>query len=294
MSERRRNTLHAYLFLLPLLTLVAAFILLPVLATAFNSLFRDISYQPRRFVGLGNFLALAERAEFRHAVWFTCAFSAVAVTLEAIFGLGFALLLNESFRGRGMLRTVILVPWAIPTIVSAKIWKLMFDYSYGVLNSIVTSLGLCDDRVNWLGAPATAFWALVAAEVWKTTPFMVIILLAGLQAIPKDLYEQAAVDGARAGRRFWHVTLPVVRPVLTIALIFRTIDSLRIFDLVYVLTGGGPGGATQTLSMLGYTYYSNNRFGRGSAVSVVTFLVVLLVTLVYVRAGRFREALSET
>lgn len=294
MRERHRNALNAYLLLFPLLLLVAAFILFPVLATTVNSLFRDVSYMPRRFVGLDNFTHLMAQAEFRQAVRFTCLFTAVAVVLEAVFGMGFALLLNESFRGRGALRTVILIPWAIPTIVSAKIWTLIFDYSYGVLNTVVLALGLSADRINWLGTSIMAFWSLVVAEVWKTTPFMVIILLAGLQAIPRDLYEQAEVDGARVWGRFRNVTLPMVRPVLTIALVFRTIDSLRIFDLVYVLTGGGPGGDTQTLSMLGYTYYRNNSFGRGSAVSLVTFLIVFLVTLAYIHAGRFREALSET
>lgn len=289
----KREVANAYLFLLPLLGLVFAFVLFPVLATSYNSLFRDVTYLPRAFVGARNYADLFTNADFYRAARFTLLFTAVAVILEAFFGMMFALLLNESFCGRGLLRTVVLIPWAIPTIVSAKIWKLIFDYTYGVLNFIVVTLGFSADKVNWLGSSLAAFWSLVIAEVWKTTPFMVLILLAGLQAIPQDVYKQAQVDGAGIGTRLWRITLPLVRPVLTIALIFRTIDSLRIFDLVYVLTGGGPGGATKTLSMLGFEYYSNDAFGRGSAVSVITFLIVFFVTLLYVRAGRFEESLKK-
>ncbi|MBD3393957.1 MAG: ABC transporter permease subunit [Chitinivibrionales bacterium] len=289
----RKETRDAYLFLLPLLALVIVFVLFPVLATSLNSLFRDVTYLARKFVGLSNYASLAADFDFQRAARFTCLFTAAAVFFEAVLGLVFALLLNESFRGRGLLRTVVLIPWAIPTIVSAKIWKLIFDYTYGVLNFIVLALGLSSEKINWLGSSISAFWSLVAAEVWKTTPFMVLILLAGLQAIPREVYQQAQIDGARMGRRLWRITLPLVWPVLTIALIFRTIDSLRIFDLVYVLTGGGPGGSTKTLSMLGFEYYSNDSFGRGSAVSVITFLLVFAVTIAYIKLGRFERSLKK-
>jgi multiple sugar transport system permease protein len=288
-----KEVINAYLFLLPLIGLVFAFVLFPVLATSFNSLFRDVTYLPREFVGFRNYADLFSNADFLRAMRFTLIFTLTAVILEAFLGMMFALLLNESFKGRGLLRTVVLIPWAIPTIVSAKIWKLIFDYTYGVLNFLVLTLGLSSDKINWLGSSIAAFWSLVIAEVWKTTPFMVLILLAGLQAIPRDVYKQAQVDGAGIGKRLWRITFPLIRPVLTIALIFRTIDSLRIFDLVYVLTGGGPGGATKTLSMLGFEYYSHDSFGRGSAVSVITFLIVFIVTLFYVRAGRFEESLKK-
>ncbi len=283
----------AYLFLAPALVAVALFVLLPVLGTFWNSFFRDVSFMPRRFIGLSNFSQLLGHAEFWRALLFTLLFTVVTVAFEALFGIAFALLLDLRFAGRGWLRTVILIPWAIPTIVSAKTWKLVFDYTYGVLNVLVTSAGLSDVKINWLGTSCNAFWALVIAEVWKTTPFMVIILLAGLQAIPEDIYRQARIDGARMWQRFWTMTLPLLRPVLVIALVFRTIDSLRVFDLIFVLTGGGPGGGTTSLSVLGYQYFTTDRFGMGSAVSLVTFAVAMGATMLYVKAGRFRDSLEQ-
>jgi multiple sugar transport system permease protein len=288
----RREVRSAYAFLLPALLAVALFVLLPVLGTFWSSFFRDVSYLPRKWVGLDNFATVLSSGQFWRALRFTLVFTAVAVALEAVIGLGFALLLHQSFRGRGILRTIILIPWAIPTIVSAKVWKLVFEYTYGVLNVIVTGAGLSDVKINWLGTTFNAFWALVTAEVWKTTPFMVIILLAGLQAVPDDIYRQARVDGARMLRRFWAMTLPLLRPVLVIALVFRTIDSLRIFDLVFVLTGGGPGGGTTTLSVMGFEYFTNDRFGLGSTVSLITFAIAMAVTVLYVKVGRFRESIE--
>lgn len=288
-----REVRSAYLFLLPALLAVALFVLFPVVGTLWTSFFRDVSYLPRKFIGVENFYRLVADPRFWGAMRFTLLFTAVAVASEALVGLGFAVLLHQKFRGRGILRTVILIPWAIPTIVSAKVWKLVFEYSYGVLNVLVTSVGLSEAKINWLGTSGAAFWALVVAEVWKTTPFMVIILLAGLQAVPDDIYRQAQVDGARMWRRFWTMTLPLLRPVLVIALVFRTIDSLRIFDLVFVLTGGGPGGGTTTLSVMGFEYFTSDRFGMGSAVSLLTFVIAMAVTLVYIRVGRFSESLKQ-
>ena len=287
-----REALNAYLFLIPVLFITTLFVLIPVFGTFWGSLFRDVTYLPKKFIGIQNFLYILGNADFWRALRFTLVFTVTAVVLETFFGMLFALLLNETFKGRVFLRTVILIPWAIPTIVSAKVWKLIFDYTYGILNFLVVNLGFSGDKINWLGSPFAAFWSLITAEVWKTTPFVVIILLAGLQAIPQDLYQQAKVDGAGIFKRFRTITLILIQPVLIIALIFRTIDSLRIFDLVYVLTGGGPGGSTKPLSMLGFEMYTNDLFGKGSTVSIITFCIVFIITIVYLKAGRFRERLS--
>ena len=211
---------------------------------------------------------------------------------KTVRGIIFALLLNEAFPGRNFLRVVVLIPWAIPTIVSARTCQLICEYGFGVMNFLVVNLCIAPERINWMGTGFGAFWALVLADVWKTTPFVLLILLAGLQAIPEDLYQQAKVDGAGLIRRLSKITLPMLKPVLVIALIFRTIDSLRMFDLVYVLTGGGPGGSTRTLSYLGFEAFANDSFGRGSTVSVVTFMLSLAVTLIYLRAGKFSEQLK--
>jgi len=282
----------ALVFILPLALTVFVFICLPVMGTFWNSLFRDVSYLPKMWVGFQNYGKVFKDPNFFPALFFTLAFSIVAVTLETFFGLLFALLLNESFPGRTFLRAIILIPWAIPTIVSAKVWKLVYEYSYGVMNVLVCGLGLSGEKINWLGTSGGAFWALIFADVWKTPPFVVLLVLAGLQAIPEDLYKQAMIDGAGLWRRFYKITLPLVLPVLLVSMIFRTIDSLRMFDLVYVLTGGGPGGSTQTLSFLGYRYFVNDRFGLGSTVSVITFGISFAVTLLYLKFGKFRERLK--
>ncbi|MBD3346103.1 MAG: ABC transporter permease subunit [Chitinivibrionales bacterium] len=293
MNYHRKEIQTAYILLLPVICIVALFILLPVIGALYNSFFRDVTYLPKKFIGIENFIWLLSNPDFHRALLFTLLFTCAAVVLETLLGLLFALMLNESFKGRGYLRTIILVPWAIPTIVSAKIWNIIFNYSYGVLNYIVISTGLVPERINWLGTSSAAFAALVIAEVWKTTPFMVLIILAGLQAIPQELYYQARIDGAGVFKRFFAITLIMIRPVLVIALIFRTIDSLRIFDLVYVLTGGGPGGSTRTLSMLGFENYLADSFGRGSAISIATFLVVFGITLFYIRAGKFSQSIRQ-
>ncbi|MEW6712442.1 MAG: sugar ABC transporter permease, partial [Candidatus Riflebacteria bacterium] len=251
-SYEKAEVRTAWLFVLPLMLIVGVFIVLPVIGTIFNSFFLDVSFLPRRFIGLKNYIDLLGSPDFLQALRFTFAYAVAAVSLEAVFGVMFAVLLNEAFVGRGFLRVVILIPWAIPTIVSARTWQLIYEYNYGIMNYLVVAMGISAERINWMGTEFGAFWALVFADVWKTTPFVVLILLAGLQAIPEDLYQQAKVDGAGMFKRFFCITLPLLKPVLVIALIFRTIDSLRMFDLVYVLTGGGPGGATRTLSYLGY------------------------------------------
>ncbi|MFP4162856.1 MAG: carbohydrate ABC transporter permease [Chitinispirillaceae bacterium] len=287
----KREVATAFLFIAPVLIVTISFILIPILGTCYKSLFRDVAFLPETFIGLKNYSQLFSSGAFWRATGFTLLFTAAAVLLEISAGLLFALLLNETFPARKMLRAAILIPWAIPTVIAGRTWQIMYQYSYGVINYSITRLGI-SENVNWLGNAASAFWAIVIADVWKTTPFVVIILLAGLQAIPKDIYLQAKVDGASMVRRFVKITLPLLSPVIVVALIFRTIDSLRIFDLVYVLTGGGPGGKTQTLSYLGFRYFNNDQFGLGSAVSVIMFLISFIITLVYIHSGKFHKSIG--
>jgi multiple sugar transport system permease protein len=278
--------------MLPVIAVTTIFILVPVIGTIITSLHKDVSYLPLQFVGLDNYIKIFSSSGFWSAAGFTILFSAAAVAIELILGLIFALLLNETFPGRGYLRAVVLIPWAIPTIISSRIWELMYQYTYGVINWLVVNIGLSDEKISWLGDAVSAFWGLVIADSWKMTPFVVIILLAGLQAIPEEIYKQSKIDGAKMLKRFYRMTLPLLRPVLTIALIFRTIDSFRVFGLIYVLTGGGPGGTTKSLSILGFEYFSNDQFGMGSAVSFITFIFAFLITLLYLKAGRFQEDLK--
>ncbi len=289
---RDGETHTAWAFTLPLVLLVLVFILLPVAGTLVTSLYRDVSFLPERFVGGRNYLRLLHDPLFWQSLRFTLLFVAVSVALELVIGLAFALLLNEAVPGRGLLRVVVLIPWAVPIAVSGRVWELVYNYDFGLLNALLQAAGLADTPVNWLGSSAGAFAALVISDVWKTTPFMTIILLAGLATLPRDLYHQAMVDGTHFVQRFRHLTLPLLRPIIVVALLFRTIDAIRIFDLIYVLTGGGPGGATTSLSLYAFRYYVSGDFGYGSALSLVVFLLAGLLAVGYIRAGRFKEVLG--
>jgi len=280
---------EAVLFTLPLVLFISLFILVPVLATFWNSLWQDVSFIPRRFLGFENFLRLFSDRQFWQATTFTILFPMVSVTLEMIIGMIIALVLNERFRYRGIVRGIALIPWAIPSVIGARIWQLIYRYDYGVANYVLTKIGLAP--VNWLGSPLGAFLSLVFADVWRTTPFVAIILLAGLQIVPQELYRQAQVDGAHLHQRFLKITLPLIKPVVIVALLFRTIDAIRVFDIIYVITGGGPGGFTTSLSLHGYKYFLLGDFGYGSSVSVILFVIAFLVALLYIKMGKFREAL---
>lgn len=276
-----------YAFLLPLSVFVAAFVIVPVIGTIAGSLMQDVTFLPKRFAGTDNYRALLTDPGFWQSLRFTCLFTLISVPLELLLGLVFALLLARPSPVRGLLRACVLIPWAIPAAVSGRAFQLIYNYHYGLANHLVKTFGLADRPVSWLGTPAGAFASLVTADAWKTTPFVAIILLAGLSGIPRDLYLQAEIDRAGFLRRFTRVTLPLLSPVLVVALLFRTIDALRVFDLVFVLTGGGPGGSTSSLSLYGYDYFLGGDFGYGSAVSVVLFLIALGLSVTYVRVGRF-------
>jgi multiple sugar transport system permease protein len=203
----------------------------------------------------------------------TGVFTVASVTLEFLLGLGIALVLNQSFRGRGALRAIAILPWALPTALMGLVWAWIFNDQYGVWNDILLRLGLIKTGVNWLGEPRLAMLSVIAADVWKTTPFVSILLLAGLQSIPEDLYEAYALDGATAWQSFRNITLPLLLPQILIALLFRFAQAFGAFDLIQILTAGGPAGATETVSL--YIYSTVMRyldFGYGATLVVVTFL----------------------
>jgi multiple sugar transport system permease protein len=278
--------------MLPLVAVIVLFIVIPILGTFWTSLFRDVTYLPTKFAYLSNYSRLLIDSDFWRSFRFTMLFVATAIPLEMALGMVFALILNERLKMRNALRATVLIPWAVPTIVAARTWELIYNYGYGLANYLVTLFGLSDAPINWLGSPASAFFALVLADVWKTTPFVAIILLAGLQTIPEEIYEQARVDGTNFLQRFLKLTLPMLRPVIAVALIFRTIDTIRILDLIYVVTGGGPGGSTTSLSLYGYRYFNEGDFGYGSAVAVVAFVIAFLLSVSYLRVGGFGRAME--
>ncbi|HKK19949.1 MAG TPA: sugar ABC transporter permease [candidate division Zixibacteria bacterium] len=267
-------------------------ILLPVIGTLITSFYRDVAFMPRALTFPDNYVRLFADSRFWQSVRFTLLFTLLSVSIELILGLLFALLLNEALPGRGLLRIMLLLPWAIPNAVSARVWELIYNYQFGILNYLLMTLGLVSHPVNWLGTQSGAMLAVLAADIWKMTPFVAIILLAGLSAIPREIYSQAMIDGAGMRQRFFHVTLKLIKPALVVAVLFRTVDSIRVFDLLYVLTGGGPGGGTTSLSLYAYKYYVSGDLGYGSAMSVVVFLIAFGLSLVYIRLGRFREAVQ--
>ncbi len=287
-----KDLLSSYLFLIPSAIFVILFILIPIIGTIIDSAFQDVTFKPYKFIFLENYADLFRDSGFWQSLKFSVLFVFVSVPFELLLGLIFALLLNGIKRYRGIVWAAVLIPWAIPSAVSARTWELIYNYNYGLANFFMTGLGLSGSPISWLGTSLGAFLSVVLADAWKTTPFVTIILLAGLQTIPEELREQYRSDGASFVQGFFRVILPLLKPVIVVALLFRTIDALRIFDVIYVLTGGGPGGATTSLSIFGYNYYINGDFGYGSAISIILFIIALALSIFYVRMSRFSAGLQ--
>jgi multiple sugar transport system permease protein len=291
-SEERRL---AALLLTPAMAVIALVAAYPIGYAIWLSLTEYSVRVPGkwRFVGFDNYTEAFASSEFWEAVRNTFLFTGVSVTLELVIGLGMALAMHEAFRGRGLLRTVVLVPWAVLTVVSAITWRTLFEPQLGLAPQIFDAIGIGGDIV-WLGQEGYAMAVMILADVWKTAPFMALLLLAGLQVIPDDVYDAAKVDGATAWQRFRRITVPLLVPAILVALIFRTLDALRIFDLPYVLTGGSNG--TTTLSLIAHQELTANRLiGYGSALSILTFVIVMAVSFIYIRTvgGNIRSLAEE-
>jgi len=282
-----RETRLAWLLMTPTLALLAVMALGPLVATIWESLFSHdlrLPWLGRTFIGLGNYTEAASDARFRQALAHTVGFTVTTVAIELVLGLLLALMLDALVRFRGLARVLVLLPWALPTVVAALIWRLMFADQAAPAAELLDWVVPGSSRVDWLAGPQSAWVPIVLAEVWKTTPFMALLLLAGLQGIDRTLDDAARLDGASALQRFRHITLPLLRPAIVVALIFRTLDALRVFDLVFVLTGGGPGTSTEVVSMYAFTSLLQNlRFGYGSALSVIVFVIGFSLALGYVR-----------
>lgn len=276
----------ALLFLLPSFIFVGLFSLFPIIESFRLSFYRLILTLPwlgQKSVGWDNYLDLLTDPVAHESLLTTVIFIGLTIPLELLFGLAIALVLNEAFRGRGLLRAVVLIPWAIPTVVSSQMWRFIFNDRYGLVNFIL--FGADTSRyLAPLADPQLALTAIVVAEIWKTTPFAALIILAGLQGISEDLYEAASIDGATAWQKFRYVTLPLIKPALLLALLFRTIDALRVFDLVFVMTQGGPADSTNVLQFYGYKKtFAEGMVGYGSAIAVAVFLLALILSLAYLR-----------
>lgn len=287
-------------FLLPMMIALAVVAGWPLLRSIYFS-FTDASLNDlygAEWIGFGNYLSVrtleSGRTIYRgllvdpawwNAVWNTVKFSFWSVLWETVLGMIVALVLNAEFRGRGLVRAAILIPWAIPTIVSAKMWSWMLNDQFGILNDLGLRLGLLSQKVAWTASADTAMTAVLIVDIWKTTPFMALLILAGLQMIPKDIYEAADIDGIHPVKQFFRITLPLVRPALMVAIIFRVLDALRIFDLIYVLTPNSD--ATKTMSVLAReNLFDFDKFAYGSAQSTLLFLIIALFTMLYIWLGK--------
>ena len=295
-QPRRRTRLHrsqtrlAWIMLAPALALVAVVALYPLGTTIYQS-FTDqqfLAIEPTKWIGLQNYRDLIHDTVFRDSVVTTIKFTLITVVFEFVLGLGIALVVNSNFKGRGVMRAVMLVPWAIPTVISAQMWKWMYDDIFGVFNDLGMRLHILSHPVSWISQPSTALASVCAVDIWKTTPFVALLLLAGLQVIPSDLYEASEVDGATKLQQFWRITLPLLRPAILVALIFRTLDALRVFDVFYVFFGSRLD--TQTMAIYDQnTIVSTGDVGYGAAISVAIFLIIAVFVVIYVTVIKVEE-----
>ena len=279
----KQEKLTGWLLLLPALFILGLVFIYPIVRAFWLSWFtQNLGTQLEPVItGFSNYQRMIGDGRFWQSLFNTSVFTVISVALELILGLSIALVLNKSFFGRGVVRTIAIIPWALPTAIMGLAWAWIFNDQYGVVNDILNRLGLINTGINWLGTPALAMTALIIADVWKTTPFISLILLAGLQSIPQDLYEAHAMDGASPWQSFGQITLPLLMPQILIALLFRFAQSFGVFDLVQVMTGGGPAGSTETVSI--YIYDTVMRyldFGYGAALVVVTFLLLVIAVAI--------------
>jgi multiple sugar transport system permease protein len=283
-----RNQKLYLALILPVALVLLFFIAVPIgqsIYLSFHGIVIGLPQLKNPFVGLENYHELIKDPVAHHSFWITVIFVAATTFFELLIGLLIALLINHRFPGRGMLRACVLIPWAIPTVVSAQMWRFLFNDVYGMINYVIYGAET-SQYVPWLALPDGALSAIIIADIWKTSSFAALLILAGLQIIPDELYQAARVDGAGTWRRFRHITWPLIRPALLVALLFRTIDAFRVFDLAFVMTQGGPADATNVLQLYGYKkMFVEGWMGYGSAISVSIFIMVLILAIIYVRSA---------
>lgn len=284
----------AFWLIIPAFVAISITAFIPLIQTIYDSFF-SWSLRPgfqREFIGLENYIKMFQDARFLNSLWNTIYFTVLSVLLEFLIGLGVALLMNAKFKGRGFMRAAMLIPWAVPTVISSQMWRWMYNDNYGVISNLFYNLGILEEGTPILADPSLAMNAIVSVDVWKTTPFVALLLLAGLQTIPSQLYEAARIDGASKWRQFTSITLPILKPTIAVTLIFRTLDALRVFDIVYIMTPGVQD--TETLSVYNRSLLMDNifsprgLFGYGSALSVIIFLLIGVFTLIYIKSMKLK------
>lgn len=287
MTGGTREARLAWLFVLPATSVMVLVILAPLLWTFWESLHLHdlrLPWLGRPFGGAANYVEALGDPRFRAAMVRTFGFAAITVAIEVTLGLVLALAMHRVTRGRAAVRVAVLLPWAIPTVVAALLWRFMFESEAGLASAALAWIGLAEPGFVWFIHTKAAWVPIILADVWKMTPFVALLLLAGLNSIDVALYEAAQIDGAGPWRQFTEITLPLVMPALAVAVLFRTLDAFRVFDLIYVLTGGGPGTSTEPVSLYTFSVLLQHlRFGYGSALSIIVFVVSFVFALLYIR-----------
>lgn len=281
----RKNTRIGYMMLLPSVVLIAVLIVYPAANTIYQSFF-EIRTQTAalgpRFVGFQNYVKAFGDKHFWDTLWWTLAFTAVSVFLELLIGMGLALMMNRKIPGQGIIRTVILVPWAIPTVVSGIIWTQFFSQN-GMINYVLQCLNLIQEPLGWLGDEWLAKLSILIADIWKNTPYMSLLLLSGLLTISKDYYEAAQIDGASRVQQFKSITLPLIKSTMSVTVLFRIISAMRVYDLIVAMTSGGPAGKTETVSMYAInTYFTYGNTGYGATLSVLMLIISIGISMFFV------------
>ena len=293
MKAKTKETVVAWGMVLPALLVISVIAFFPLFKTFYDSFF-EFGLRPdieKKFVGLKNYIDLFHDERFLAALKTTVIFTVVSVALETVFGLLIAVIVNQPFKFRGAVRAAMLIPWAIPTAISSQMWKWMFNDQGGIMTKFLEKLNIIEPGFPILGSPNTALWAIIAVDVWKTTPFMALLILAGLQLIPEELYEAARIDGANLLQRFTKITLPMLSSTIAVALIFRTLDALRVFDVVFIMTRGSVG--TETLAVYNRVLlmdraFTGTWFGYGSALSVIIFLLISIFAIIYIKSLKLK------
>ena len=281
----RREVRFAWLLIIPAFIFIGIIIFYPMVMAFYTSLHQvDLTRkaQGMPFIGFKNYIDILKSSGFWASINRTAYFTVVSIAIEMVIGFLIALLLNQKFWARGILRSLLLVPWALPITVDAIMWKWIFNANYGAFNALLKQIGLIDSYRGWLTRPWSAMHCVIVADVWKITPLVALLLLAGLQTIPREMYEAATVDGASWWRSLFSITLPLLKPTLTVVLVMRTLDAFRVFDIVYIMTSGGPANATKVISFMTYQEaFKFLNFGRGSALAYLITLIVALLAYIY-------------
>jgi ABC-type sugar transport system permease subunit len=286
LTLRQRDTIIALLLIAPSLVIIFGIVLQPIISTLYLSLFEaDLGIgRTNVWIGLGNYISLLSDKLFWETIQRTLYFTIVSVGLELVLGLGIATLIHAHPPGWQFLRASLIIPWAVPTIVNGTMWRWIYNADYGALNGLLVQLGIIDRYIPWLIKPLTAMNLVILADIWHSVPFIALILQAALATLPAELEEAAAVDGASAWQRFWFVRLPLLRAAILVALVIRTVEAFRVFDIIYVITAGGPAFGTVTISYLTYLEtFSFGHVGRGSALSFLITIITLFLAFIYIR-----------